>query len=218
MGFTKEQELYDKNQCIGLLVVNYPEPSEWDVDGFYEMADAEIAGIVSDESVYDRKAVFGETNYYKYYKKFKKTYPVILQYESFAFKGRPFPRNNPVVEAPFLAEVVTKVLSGCHDIDKTSGDVVFYSPTEKEDFMGLRGEVIHTYPNDVAARDDDGIIKSLIAGADDRTAGSDESRNVFYPFFGTPGQDTSELESAAKVLEKYVKTLAPAAKCEYILL
>lgn len=216
MNITKDQVIADRNQPIGFLIVNYPDKSEWNTDAFYETADAVIESIRRDEAGYDRKAEFGENNYYKYFKKFKKSYPVMLQYESFAIKGRPFPRFNPVVEVPFLVEVKTWVLSGCHDIDTVQGDLLIYSPESKEDFTGIRGETVHNYPNEMSGKDDGGIILSMIAGADDRTCGTEASRNVFYPLFGTPDQDPAELKAAADLMAEYVKVLAPTAQIEYI--
>lgn len=216
MNIYKDEILKEKNQNIGFVIVRYPDKSEWDVEAFYSLADEVIEGLVRNPDDYDRKGEFGENNYYKYFKKFKKTYPVLLQYESFALKGRPFPRNNPIVEVPFLLEVKTMVLSGCHDIDMVEGDLQIYSPAQKEDFVDLRGEIRHTYASELAGKDDKGIILSMIAGADDRTCGTEDSKYVFYPLFGTPDQDSAELKAAAELLESYVKVLAPTAEVEYV--
>ena len=67
------------------------------------------------------EAVFGENPYFRFFKKFKKTYPVMQQFESVLFKGRPFPEEDPVMGVPFLLELTTFVLSGTHDIDRMDG-------------------------------------------------------------------------------------------------
>lgn len=215
MNIIVEDSIRERSMPLGILTVNYPDSSEWNTEAFYALADEEVKALQINEEDYDRKARFGENNYFRFFKKFKKTYPVVLQYESLAFKGRPFPKSNPVIELPYIVEVSTMILSGCHDIDRIQGDLVIYTPAEKEPFMGMRGEMTHTYPNDMAGRDDGGIILSMIAGADDRTAGKTDSRNVFYPIFGTPGQDPEELRAAADAMVKIVKVLAPNAVTEY---
>ena len=93
----------------------------------------------------------------------------MMQLESFLLKGRPFPIDNSVTAIPFLAELETQSLSGTHDVDFVRGAVRLFAGTEKAPFPGMRGEEVHTYPGDFCARDDEGIIFSMIAGADART-------------------------------------------------
>ena len=75
----------------------------------------------------------------------------------------------------------------------------------------MRGEEVHIYPGDFCARDDEGIIFSMIAGADARTCVKETSRHVFYPVFGVAGQPEDELAAVLDRLEEYVRVLAPEA-------
>ena len=161
---------------------------------------------------YDRKALFGENVYFRFFRKFKKTYPVMMQLESFLLKGRPFPIDNSVTAIPFLAELETQSLSGTHDVDFVRGDIHLFAGTEKAPFPGMRGEEVHTYPGDFCARDDEGIIFSMIAGADARTCVKETSRHVFYPVFGVAGQPEAEISAVLDRLEEYVRVLAPEAE------
>ena len=161
---------------------------------------------------YDRKALFGENVYFRFFRKFKKTYPVMMQLESFLLKGRPFPIDNSVTAIPFLAELETQSLSGTHDVDFVRGAVRLFAGTEKAPFAGMRGEEVHTYPGDFCARDDEGIIFSMIAGADARTCAKPGSRHVFYPVFGVAGQPEAEISAVLDRLEEYVRVLAPEAE------
>ena len=203
---------------FGLLEVWYPEPEAWRKDDFYALVDRELDVLRAQYAGYDRKAVFGENRYFRFFKKFKKTYPVMMQFESCLFKGRPFPREDPVIGVPFLAELTTGMLSGTHDIDRMEGALTLFSGTEKAPFPGLRGEEAHTYPGDVCGRDEAGIIFSMIAGADDRTCFRSESRHVFYPAFGTPGQPREELTALLDRLQGYVAVLAPTAETRSVLI
>ena len=160
----------------------------------------------------DRKALFGENVYFRFFRKFKKTYPVMMQLESFLLKGRPFPIDNSVTAIPFLAELETQSLSGTHDVDFVRGTVRLFAGTEKAPFPGMRGEEVHTYPGDFCARDDEGIIFSMIAGADARTCVKETSRHVFYPVFGVAGQPEAEISAVLDRLEEYVRVLAPEAE------
>ena len=93
----------------------YPDRSAWDITKFYDLVHAELDALREKYADYDRKAVFGENLYFRFFKKFKKTYPVMQQFESVMFKGRPFPEEDPVMGVPFLLELTTFVLSGTHD-------------------------------------------------------------------------------------------------------
>lgn len=207
--FHKEPALAEKSFPFGYVEVRYPEQLR--EEDFRCLVRQELAVLALQHTDYDRKAVFGEDPYFRYFRKFKKTYPVMMQFESLLFKGRPFPEFNPVAEVPFLMEVVTGVLSGTHDADRTDGPVKLYCADSREEFPGLRGEPFHTYPGDLCGRDAQGIVFSLIAGADERTCARRDSRHVYYPIFGVPGLPLSRMEAAMDTLTRYIRVLAPEA-------
>ena len=212
-NYIKSADFEDKNFPFGIVEVKFPPKDTWDITAFRRLVDSKIALLKEQYTSYDRKTVFGENPYVKFFKKFKKTYPVMLQFESVCFKDRPFPAFNPISEIAFLAEITTFVLSGAHDIDSISGDVQLYIAAEKEDFEGMHG-TLHTYPNDFCARDDKGIIFSLIAGTDSRTCAKQDSSYVLYPVFGTPDIPLETIEKGIDTICRYVKVIAPDAEIE----
>jgi len=212
MQFKKDAVLVERNFPFGVVEVWFPEGETLQTEAFYSLVEEELSALRRQYAEYDRKAVFGEDPYVRFFKKFKKTYPVMMQFESVLFKGRPFPRNNPVAEVPFLMEIVTHVLSGTHDADQICGTVELYSETCKEDFPGMRGTPFHTYPGDFCGRDDEGIIFSMIAGADARTCARTDSRHVLYPIFGTPDLSVDVIRNAMDVLSGYIRVLSPDAE------
>ena len=217
LNFKKDISLADKNFHFGVAQVTFPPKEKWNETAFRALIHSEIAQLKEKYADYDRKAVWGENPYVRFFKKFKKTFPVMLQFESAVLKDRPFPAFNPVAEVAFLLEITDFVLSGAHDINCIDGDATLYIATEKENFEGMR-ETLHTYPNDFCARDNSGIIFSLIAGTDKRTSAKPDSTNVLYPIFAAPDMDTVVIENAFATLERYVLTLAPDAEIKtYIL-
>ncbi len=203
---------FDGDRHLGILEVWYPECSKWDTDAFNELKDRELESIVEEGREYDRDAWFRQEPYFRYFRKFKKTSPVMMQVESFLLKGRPFPAaryNNAVA---FLTELKTRCLLGSHDADMIEGDLVIYTETAKTPFPSIHGGEAHSYPGDITCRDDISIVVSMIAGADDRTCLSDDSRHVLYFAFGTPGMETETLEGYLSQVETYVRVLAPDAK------
>ncbi len=214
----KTAELSARNIPMGIVEVRYPPREEWHVEEFRSLATHEIDETRAKFPDYDRKAVFGENPYFRFFRKFKKTYPVMLQFESIIIKGQPFPFAEPVTEVPYLLELTTCVLSGTHDIDYVDGAIELYSGMDKTPFTGMHGREQHTYPGDMVGRDGSGIILSEIAGADDRTCARPESSHVFYPVFGTPDMPHSAIQDAISRLERYVKVLAPGAVIESVIL
>ena len=196
---------------FGVLEVVYPDKSLRRTEDFRSMVEEHLRLLREKYADYDRKALFSENVYFRFFRKFKKTYPVMMQLESFLLKGRPFPIDNSVTAIPFLAELETQSLSGTHDVDFVRGDIHLFAGTEKAPFPGMRGEEVHTYLGDFCARDDEGIIFSMIAGADARTCVKETSRHVFYPVFGVAGQPEAEISAVLDRLEEYVRVLAPEA-------
>ena len=211
---TKENGMQSAGVPFAWVEVQYPDKVQWDETVFYDMEEQHVAALREQYREYVRADVFGQNPYFRYFRKFKKTYPVMMQFESVLLKGREFPRWNAVTAVPFLVELETHVLCGTHDIDRLMGPVELYQAEEKTPFEGLRGDEVHTYPGDVTGRDAGGIIFSMIAGADDRTCIHPDSRHVFHPVFGTPDTDQAVIENALRRLEFFVKVLAPDAEIE----
>lgn len=210
----KESGMQSAGVPFAWVEVQYPDKAQWDETGFYDMVERHVAALREQYREYVRADVFGQNPYFRYFRKFKKTYPVMMQFESVLLKGREFPRWTAVTAVPFLVELETHVLCGTHDIDRLMGPVELYQAEAREPFAGLRGDEVHTYPGDVTGRDAGGIIFSMIAGADDRTCIHPDSRHVFHPVFGTPDTDKAVIENALRRLEFFVKVLAPDAEIE----
>lgn len=216
--FQRDSSLDGLNIPFGVVEVTYPEPECWHTEEFFALVEERLTALKAGAPGYDRRAVFGENPYFRFFKKFKKTFPVLLQYESVLLKDRPFPRESPITGVPFLTELETHSLTGTHDVEQVQGTVTLYAEDAKVPFPGLRGEEVHTYPGDFCARDDGGIIFSMIAGADHRTCAREDSRHVFYPVFGVPGQRGEDLAAVQELLCRYARVLSPEAEIKTALL
>ena len=131
----------------------------------------------------------------------------------FLLKGRPFPEGKYNNAVAFLTELKTGCLLGSHDADMIEGDLIIYIETEKTPFPGIHGDA-HSYPGDFTCRDDGSVVVSMIAGADERTCLTDNSKHVLYFAFGTPGMAAETLERHLDQVYEYIKVLAPAAKTQ----
>lgn len=207
----KDASFEEKGLPFGYVEAVFPAKDRWRRDAFYALAHRELDRLREELADYDRKAVFGDDPYVRYFKKYKKTYPVLQQLESWLLKGRPFPEDNPINSVTFLTELTSRRLLGTHDASCVEGTLRLFCPTEKLPFPGLRGEEVHTYPGDVSGRDDRAILLSLIAGADDRTCLHPDTLHVAYLFFGVPGVTAGDLAAVQRQLMDYVAVLAPEA-------
>ena len=213
LNIEKDPSFVEKDVRWGYVDARFPSPEQWQPEAFFALARQELDALRAAMADYDRKAVFGEDPYVRYFKKYKKTYPVLQQVESWLLKGRPFPEYNPINSVTFLTELTTRVLLGTHDADRVEGPIRLYCPAEKGSFPGMRGEA-HYYPGDVTGRDDKGVVLSLIAGPDDRTCLHPDTRHVAFLFFGVPGVSAEELSSVQEKLMGYASVLAPGAELE----
>ena len=88
----------DADRHLAILEVFYPEPDEWDTEAFNELKARELDEIRAEGAAYDRETWFRQEPYFRYFRKFKKTSPVMMQVESFLLKGKPFPEGRYTTE------------------------------------------------------------------------------------------------------------------------
>ena len=110
----------NESSHLAALEVRYPDRSEWDIAAFEQLRDHELDAIRKEGGEYDRETWFRQDAYFRYFRKFKKTYPVMMQVESFLLKGRPFPEGRYINAVAFLTELKTHILMGTHDADRVT--------------------------------------------------------------------------------------------------
>lgn len=215
INVVKDDSFVEGGRHFAMLEVRYPERSEWNMTAFEAFRDSELEKIKAGAAGYSRDKIFRQDPFFRYFRKYKKTFPVMMQVESFLLKDRPFGNDDPINQVAFLTELKLRGLVGTHDVDRMQGDITIYCPAQKEPFSGMHGQGTHVYPGDVTLKDDIGPFASMIAGADDRTCLGGGSLHVAYLIFGTPSHDAGLYESTKEQLEEYIETLAPGAAVEY---
>lgn len=208
----KDQSLIGRDMPFGVLDVRYPEQAEWDLPAFDKLKKTELALIKSQGEAYDRKREFSEEPYFRYFRKHKKTYPVMAQLESFLLKGRPFPEYNPINQVAFLTELKTRMLTGTHDADKIEGALVLFEAAEEISYVGMGGRDKHSYKGDLTGKDDGGVILTMIAGPDEKTCLTAETLHPIYMVFAPEGLPAAKVDACLNQMETYIITLAPGAE------
>jgi DNA/RNA-binding domain of Phe-tRNA-synthetase-like protein len=141
-------------------------------------------------SGYDRamlKALPTIQAYNAYYRRFKKTYHVLLQLESVVFKGKSLPRVATLVEAMFMAELKNLLLTAGHDVEAVQMPVRIDVANGDERYVRINGKEQELKPGDMMIADAQGILSSVIYGPDHRTQIGSETRQVLFTVYAPPG-------------------------------
>ena len=146
--------------------------------------------------------------YDRYYKRFNKTYHVQLQLESIVLKGRRLPDVSPAVDANFMAEVETLILTAGHDSQKLRGPIVIDVSREGEQMTQMNGTSKAIRSGDMIMRDAEGICCSVIYGQDARSPISPETSHVVYVAYAPAGVGADIVESQLQNIEKNLRLLA----------
>jgi DNA/RNA-binding domain of Phe-tRNA-synthetase-like protein len=152
--------------------------------------------------------------YERYYRHFDKTYHVLLQLESIVLKGKSLPSVSPLVDANFMAEVETLVLTAGHDVARLEGEIVMDVSREGERMVQMNGTDKAILAGDMVMRDDKGICCSILYGQDNRSPITGETRGVLYVAYAPQGVGAGAVEAQLRQIETNVREFSPMARLE----
>jgi DNA/RNA-binding domain of Phe-tRNA-synthetase-like protein len=150
--------------------------------------------------------------YKSYYRGFKKTYHVQLQLESLVNGDRDLPAVSPLVDANFLAEMTTFVLTAGHDAGRLVGPIAIDASRAGDEMTLMGGKKKAIYPGDMVMRDADGICCSIIYGQDNRSPISRATDHVLYVSYAPPGVSADETRAQLATIEDNVRLFSPRAE------
>jgi DNA/RNA-binding domain of Phe-tRNA-synthetase-like protein len=152
--------------------------------------------------------------YAGYYRRFGKTYHVLLQIESVAFKSKPLQARGALVGAMFRAEVEDGLLTAGHDADLVSGGLTVDVVGAGDAYVGMGGRDVSAAPGDMCIRDGAGIVSSIVYGPDDRTRlGAATTRAVFTTYAPT-GIGEAAVRRHLEAIAQTVRVFAPDASID----
>jgi len=179
----------------------------------------EIKRIKALRGGYERKSVINSEpvcHYVAYYKKFKKTYPVLLQLESILLKDKGIPGVGMPVEAMFLAEVNNQLLTAGHDLDQIDGGLTMNIAAGTENYRGISGKARQLTKNDLFLSDKSSILSSILNGPDYRTRITDTTQNVLYFVYGVDGITEEQIRNHLGNIRSYLMTAIPDVKMQIL--
>jgi DNA/RNA-binding domain of Phe-tRNA-synthetase-like protein len=139
--------------------------------------------------------------YDRYYTRFNKTYHVQLQLESIVLKGKRLPDVSPAVDANFMAEVETLVLTAGHDSRKLLGPIVIDVSRDGEQMTQMNGMPKAVRAGDMVMRDVGEISCSIIYGQDARSPISPETSGALYVAYAPAGVTADIVERQLQGIE-----------------
>ena len=153
-------------------------------------------------------------DYDRYYTRFNKTYHVQLQLESIVLKGKRLPDVSPAVDANFMAEVETLVLTAGHDADKLRGPITIDVSRDGEQMTQLNGAPRVIRAGDMIMRDAEGICCSIIYGQDARSPISPATSRVLYVAYAPSGVAADLVERQLQRIEAHLRLVSPDVTTE----
>jgi DNA/RNA-binding domain of Phe-tRNA-synthetase-like protein len=152
--------------------------------------------------------------YERYYKRFNKTYHVQLQLESIILKGKSLPTVFPLVDAVFIAEIQTCILTAGHDVSRLHPPVCIDVSREGDHITQMNGATRPVRPGDMVMRDAGGISCSIIYGQDNRSPISAHTTHVLYVAYVPQGVELKTVEVHLESIIKNVRLFSPDFRVE----
>jgi DNA/RNA-binding domain of Phe-tRNA-synthetase-like protein len=136
---------------------------------------------------------------------------VLLQLESVALKARPLASPTALVQAMFMAEVESQLLTAGHDLDAVAPPLTIAAAGGNETYVRIGGEPQRLKPKDMYMADAQGVISSVIYGPDARTRITAETRAAMFVTYAPQGIAEEAVRQHLGRIEAYVRTVAPEA-------
>jgi len=189
---------------VGLLVLDQVRNPT-----FSEALEAQKRAVEQDlrEKFVDRQSLVNNPvmcAYAGYYKKFAKTYHVQQQLESVVFKGRSIPTVAGLVEAMFMAELNSGLLTAGHDWQALQQPLTLDVTGPDEQYVLMNGKLQAVKAGDMRINDAAGIISSIIYGPDQRTCILSSTQKVAYVVYAPAGIGQDSVFQHLSEIHRYV--------------
>lgn len=152
--------------------------------------------------------------YIRYYKRFSKTYHVLLQAESIALKDKNLPDVCPLVDAVFISEMETFVLTAGHDVSRLQPPILIDVSLEDEQMIQMDGTVKTIRAGDMVMRNAEGISCSILYGQCKRSPITAQTEHVLYVIYAPPGVPVESVEAQMQGVEANIRLFSPNAVVE----
>ena len=113
-----------------------------------------------------------------------------------------------------MAEMETLTLAAGHDADLLVEPIIIDATEKDEPFVQMNGKERPLKANDMAMRDGQGVICTIIYGQDNRTPISPQTRRALYVVYAPEGVPETAVQQQLDLVWHYIQQFAPAATQE----
>lgn len=152
--------------------------------------------------------------YERYYKRFDKTYHVLLQLESVVLKGKNLPEVSPLVDANFAAELETLVLTASHDVALFQPPLLIDVSHLGDEFIRMNGIPKQLPPGDMVMCDSQGVICTILYGQDNLSPITASTTHALYVAYAPPGVGMENVQAQLDAIEKNIRLFS--ADCQLV--
>ena len=202
--------------CLGTLAMaGVRNPAE--DDRMTALLDETAAGLTARHAAATRADLLARpelATYAAHYRKFDKTYHVLLQLESVVLKGKPIRARGALVAAMFRAELTTGLLTAGHDAGRLDGRLTIGVVAPGDRYLGFGGREIEAAPGDMCIRDGTAIVSSVIYGPDDRTRLEPDTQIAVFTTYAPAGIGPGAVARHMATIAEGVRAVAPEATIE----
>ena len=129
-------------------------------------------------------------------------------------KGKGLPNVSPLVDANFVAELQTFVLTAGHDADLLEGPLTVSASSGGETFVQMNGAAKTLKPGDMTMSDIQGVVCTVLYGQDGRTPISRHTRRALYVAYAPAGVPVGAVARQLTLIQGNVRLFAPDAVTE----
>jgi DNA/RNA-binding domain of Phe-tRNA-synthetase-like protein len=149
--------------------------------------------------------------YHRWFRSFGTAYPVQHQLESVVHKGRSIPSVAALVEAMFVAELRSLLLTAGHDLRRLHPPLRLHLAAGGEPYECINGREVALKADDIYLADEEGIVGSVLYGPDRRTALEPETEEVLFVVYALPGIQSAAVEDHLAQIVELVSLVSPQA-------
>jgi DNA/RNA-binding domain of Phe-tRNA-synthetase-like protein len=150
--------------------------------------------------------------YEEHYRQFDKTYHVQLQLESILLKGKSIPTGAALVEAMFMAEIDSGLLTAGHDLASITRRLKLDVARGDESYTLLRGTAQVPKAGDMMIHDETGIISSVVYGPDQRTQIRAETREAVFTVYAPAAINVEAIQAHLEKIGEYAAVIEPSSR------
>jgi hypothetical protein len=149
--------------------------------------------------------------YEAYFAAAGKAFPVLLQADAVANKGRRIAMPDPLVKAMFAAELESMILTAGHDLDSLRRPLALGLADGMATMPTLGGAIKVPPRGDLVMRDGLGVFASVLLGPDDRTSIGPAAGRVAFVAYAAPGIRADAVRGHLRRLAELAALACPGA-------